>query len=58
MPPKYIKSGNEWKLNPQAYKRFAIIYTTLDEKVLRDEDEFNPELVELVDDDTTKESFE
>ena len=55
LQPKYLANGS---LNEHAYKRFAIIYASVDGRALADEDMFDKNLIDIVNDDYTKESFQ
>jgi hypothetical protein len=54
LKPKYLPNG---ELNEHVYKRFAIIYASVDGRALADEETFDKNLVDIVNDDYTKESF-
>lgn len=51
---KYVNG----QLNQHAYKRFAIIYADVDGRVIDDEEMFNKDLIDIVNDDYSKEQFE
>lgn len=55
LKPKYLPNG---ELNEHVYKRFAIIYASVDGRALADEETFDKNLVDIVNDDYTKESFQ
>lgn len=55
LEPKYLPNG---ELNEHVYKRFAIIYASVDGRALADEEMFDKNLVDIVNDDYTKESFQ
>lgn len=55
LKPKYLPNG---ELNEHVYKRFAIIYASVDGRALADEEMFDKNLVDIVNDDYTKESFQ
>jgi hypothetical protein len=59
MSPKYIKRNGKWELNNLAYARFAMIYTSVDSRILVDKDtSFNEKYVDLLDDSDSEEWFE
>lgn len=55
LKPKYLPTG---ELNERIYKRFAIIYASVDGRALADKEMFDKNLVDIVNDDYTKESFQ
>lgn len=59
MSPKYVKRNGKWELNNLAYARFAMIYTSVDSRILVDKDtSFNEKYVDLLDDSDSEEWFE
>jgi hypothetical protein len=54
LQPKYLPNNT---LNTRAYHRFAMVYANVDGRIL-DEETFNPEWVDVVDDDNSRDWFE